>query len=543
MLLNLKISLRAMLLFGVVAALMIVLGAFSLTQMSKIRSAGIQVERNTMPAIANAGAISLGFTRIRVEVLRLVADSREEVMQKSESLIDNLDHEVRRNMSEYEKLETDNQEKQELNKLRSAFLEYIRIYREIKTEIHQGDRPKGADRINTELAPLGVAVIESCLALEKMNEEAAAATGRAADATYNNARMIALLVIGLALAATIVLALVLTSSIVKPLRIAVNASKAIAKGDLTQAIPTTGRDEVTELLVALKAMQSNLSNTIGEISGSASTLSSSAEEMASVMSDSSRSLERQSAEVEQAAAAVNEMTAAVEEVASNAVSTSEASALSSSSAQQGKRQLEEAIESIQSLASDVLGASVRAQELAAQTRDISTVLDVIRAVSDQTNLLALNAAIEAARAGEAGRGFAVVADEVRALAHRTGESTRDIESMIGKIQQGTAGTVEALTASASKAQSTLVLANGAGTSLAAIASAVADINERNLIIASASEQQASVAREVDRNLVSIREFSAQSAAGAHQTNAATQELTRLAVNLSSLVGRFNLQKA
>ncbi|WP_409440447.1 methyl-accepting chemotaxis protein [Pseudomonas sp.] len=258
------------------------------------------------------------------------------------------------------------------------------------------------------------------------------------------------------------------------------------------------------------------------------------------MEESTRGLQRQNDEIEQAATAVNEMTSAVEGVASNAVSTSEASQASSHSAQQGRAQLSDAIASIEALTSDVLGASQSAEELAEQALNISKVLDVIRAVAEQTNLLALNAAIEAARAGDAGRGFAVVADEVRALAHRTGESTREIESMIGSIQQGTGQTVQALQSSAERARSTLEKANAAGEALSTITSNVADINDRNLLIASASEQQAQVAREVDRSLVSIRDLSVQTAAGAQQTSVAIQELARLAVDLNGLVRRFSL---
>ncbi|WP_409520286.1 MULTISPECIES: methyl-accepting chemotaxis protein [Pseudomonas] len=287
-------------------------------------------------------------------------------------------------------------------------------------------------------------------------------------------------------------------------------------------------------------MQGNLRSTIGQINDSAHQLSSASEEMNAVMSESTRGLQRQNDEIEQAATAVNEMTAAVEDVAGNAVSTSEASRAASQSAAQGRTQLTEAINSIQALTTDVLGASQSAEELAEQALNISKVLDVIRAVAEQTNLLALNAAIEAARAGDAGRGFAVVADEVRALAHRTGESTREIESMIGSIQQGTGQTVQALQSSAERARSTLEKANAAGEALSTITSNVADINDRNLLIASASEQQAQVAREVDRSLVSIRDLSVQTAAGAQQTSVAIQELARLAVDLNGLVRRFSL---
>jgi len=176
--------------------------------------------------------------------------------------------------------------------------------------------------------------------------------------------------------------------------------------------------------------------------------------------------------------------------------------------------------------------------LAAQGRDIGRVLDVIRSIAEQTNLLALNAAIEAARAGEAGRGFAVVADEVRALAHRTAQSTEEIESMVAGIQMGTHQAVQSMTLSTTNTQSTLLLANAAGEALDQITESIALINERNLVIASASEEQAQVSREVDRNLINIRDLSTQSAAGANQSSAASHELSRLAVGLNAVVGRF-----
>ncbi|WP_412459285.1 MULTISPECIES: methyl-accepting chemotaxis protein [Pseudomonas syringae group] len=351
------------------------------------------------------------------------------------------------------------------------------------------------------------------------------------------------LVIGLLIAATlltIVFAWMLIKSITTPIATALQAAETIAKGNLTQPIAIDGTDEAGRLLLAMKTMQDKLRDTLQGISGSATQLASAAEELNAVTDESARGLVQQNNEIEQAATAVNEMTSAVEEVARNAVSTSQASRNAATSAGDGRDLVQETVSAIERMSGDVKGTAELIINLANESRDIGKVLDVIRSLADQTNLLALNAAIEAARAGEAGRGFAVVADEVRALAHRTQQSTSEIERMIGSIQSGTEQAVSSMRNSTERAESTLSIAKGAGLALNTINVAVEEINERNMVIASAAEEQAQVAREVDRNLVNIRDLSAQSTTGANQTSAASTELSRLAVDLNSMVSRFAL---
>ncbi|MFV9654298.1 methyl-accepting chemotaxis protein [Pseudomonas sp. NY15366] len=287
-------------------------------------------------------------------------------------------------------------------------------------------------------------------------------------------------------------------------------------------------------------MRHNLRDTLQQIADSSSLLASSSEELNAVTEDGRRGLHQQNDEIEQAVTAVTEMTAAVEEVARNAVSTSQATRDTDESARHGHAQVGQTIDSIRLLTADIGNAGEEVGLLASNVRNIGQVVNVIRAIADQTNLLALNAAIEAARAGDHGRGFAVVADEVRALAQRTQQSTGEIEQMISAIQTETEQAVATMNASMERADSTLELAQSAGDALGTITDAIATINERNLVIASASEQQAQVAREVDRNLVNIRDLSLQSSAGADQTNAASQELSRLAVALNTLLMRFRL---
>ncbi|WP_411736648.1 methyl-accepting chemotaxis protein [Pseudomonas sp. BF-RE-01] len=285
-------------------------------------------------------------------------------------------------------------------------------------------------------------------------------------------------------------------------------------------------------------MQTSLRETLQLISGTSTQLAAAAQQMNQNTRQDSARLQQQHNEIEQAATAVNEMTVAVEEVARNAVSTSDSTRLSTQQANQGQTRVIETLDSIQAMSSNAGIALQQVQTLAEQSREIGKVLDVIRAIAEQTNLLALNAAIEAARAGEAGRGFAVVADEVRALAHRTQQSTREIEQMIGRVRGDTDSVVLSMHDNSQRVADTLTIAEQAGLALAEITRAMEQIHERNLVIASASEEQAQVAREVDRNLLNIRDLSLESADASTRTSATSQELSQLATGLQNLVVRF-----
>ena len=352
------------------------------------------------------------------------------------------------------------------------------------------------------------------------------------------AKRLSLALACITLALAVICWMFISGRVLRPLREAGEHFKRIANGDLTQEVVAPGRNEIGDLFVELQRMQASQRNTLILISGSATQLASAAEELNAVTEESNRGLQQQDMQLEQAATAVNQMTSAVEEVARNAVSTSQAATASNTLSEKSRQQVRENIAGTQLMTTEIQGSAERIQHLAGEVRNIGKVLDVIRAVSEQTNLLALNAAIEAARAGEAGRGFAVVADEVRTLAYRTQESTREIEQMIGSVQTTAEQAVDSMRDSTLRAQGTLEITQASGAVLEDIFAAIGQINERNLVIASAAEEQAQVAREVDSNLVAIRDLSAQSAAGALQTNAASHELSRLAVELNDLVSRF-----
>jgi methyl-accepting chemotaxis protein len=364
----------------------------------------------------------------------------------------------------------------------------------------------------------------------------------ALDAEAQEQAAIRVLYIGIALAflAALALGLFISRLISRPIATAVASAKLIAKGDLTHTIGSSARDETGQLLTALGEMQEGLKATIHQIADASNQLASAAEELNAVTEDGSRGLLRQNDEIQQAATAVTQMTSAVEEVARNALSTSEASQTASSQATDGLTQARNAVDAVNNATVEIQSSTTIVEDLAVQVRDIGKVLDVIRGIAEQTNLLALNAAIEAARAGEQGRGFAVVADEVRALAARTQSSTGEIESMIGAVRSRADQAVAAMGKSQGLVGDTQVLAKATGDALQSIATGIAQINDRNLVIASACEEQAHVAREVDRNLINIQDLSTQTAAGAHQTSASTQDLSRLATSFNDLVSRFRL---
>ena len=537
---QLNIAPRAALGFALIAVLVALLGIFALGQMSSIRESEVAVEKQWLPSIRGGDEIREIMLRIRTISLRMALDQDPKNIAQYRSQMDTRDKELSEKIAAYDKLVTTAEGKALYEQFKSTFAAYRTGIAQSFTLAEQGRRDELTKLLLVDMKTVvdGSGKQLSDLA-ELFAKQVAAESDKSKD-HYDTSRTIVSVFIALAALATVGLAMLLTRSIVRPLSEAVSAAEHVAQGDLTRPIKTHGNDEVSRLLKALATMQQNLRETLQGISGSATQLATAADELSAVTLDSTQGLQQQNNEIEQAATAVNEMTIAVEEVARNAVSTSDATRQSSESAHQGQERVSETASSISALADDVQSTGELVQSLANQSQDIGKVLDVIRAIAEQTNLLALNAAIEAARAGESGRGFAVVADEVRALAYRTQQSTQEIEQMVQGMRNGSSLALEAMNASTSRAASTLLLAEKAGEALQTITASVHQIHERNLVIASAAEEQAQVAREVDRNLVNIRDLSVRSAAGADQTSASSHELSQLANALQGMVRRFRV---
>ena len=349
---------------------------------------------------------------------------------------------------------------------------------------------------------------------------------------------IALLLGGIGLNA--LLALFTIAGIGRGVRTLDEAASRLADGDLTAHADDEGRDELARIAAAFNAMASKFRGIIREVGGATGQLAAAAEETSAITEQTNAGIRQQQSETDQVATAMNQMNATVREVANHAAEAAQSAHSADQASNDGRRVVTETVDVIEKLAREVERAAETIHSLEQESENIGTVLDVIRGVAEQTNLLALNAAIEAARAGEQGRGFAVVADEVRTLASRTQQSTQEIQTMIERLQGGAAHAVKVMEAGRQQAQSGVDQAARAGASLEAIAQAVTAINDMNTQIASAAEQQTAVADDINRNVSNITRVAEQTAEGADQTAKASVDLARLAEQLQGLVGQFRV---
>ena len=316
------------------------------------------------------------------------------------------------------------------------------------------------------------------------------------------------------------------------------AATALGEGDLTVRVEVVGRDELARVATAFNRIAERFGGIVREVQLAIAQVASSADQASTVARHATDGMQRQQAESESVVTAMTEMTATVHDVARSAAEAAEAARAADLSTEEGRQVVRQSMQTVGQLATEVERASDVVSDLAQETANIGTVLDVIRGVAEQTNLLALNAAIEAARAGEQGRGFAVVADEVRTLASRTQQSTNEIHDMISRLQSGVGEAVAAMAKGRSQAKDGATEAQRAAQALDAIGEAVGRMSDMNTQIASAAEEQSAVAEEINRNVANISQVSEETATGAAQSAAASAELVRLAGSLQEITARL-----
>jgi methyl-accepting chemotaxis protein len=352
-----------------------------------------------------------------------------------------------------------------------------------------------------------------------------------------------LLIIGssaLALLVGLIAAWVITRLIVAPLRAVIAVAQQIASGDLSGRMEVSRRDEIGQLMQAMQQMGNSLSQMVSGLQTGIEQLASSAHSLSSVTEQTTAEVSNQKDETEQVATAMNQMTATVHDVARNAEQAAQAAQTADAKVDSGQQVVRMSLQRIELLATSSNSASASIESLSAQIQNIGTVLSVIQSVAEQTNLLALNAAIEAARAGEQGRGFAVVADEVRALAKRTQQSTEEIERLVSTLRSAAQSSVQQIQQSGELVKLAVSDALETEGALGSIAAAVSLIQQMNQQIAAAAEEQSSVAEEINRSVTSIRASADHSALSMQGNAASSIQLAQLGAQLKGMVGHFRL---
>ncbi|AVB22916.1 methyl-accepting chemotaxis protein [Pseudomonas avellanae] len=390
-----------------------------------------------------------------------------------------------------------------------------------------------AGAVRKDLTTQGAAIV-------KLGEELYGIQMQLAKADTAKARNLQMGCVVLVMLFGILAAVIITRQITRPLRDTLAIVERIASGDLTHSAAITRRDELGVLQQGIQRMGATLRDLISGIRDGVTQIASAAEQLSAVTEQTSAGVNSQKVETDQVATAMHEMSATVHEVARNAEQASVAASDADRQAREGDKVVGEAIQQIERLAAEVVRSSDAMNVLEQDSDKIGKVMDVIKAVAEQTNLLALNAAIEAARAGEAGRGFAVVADEVRGLAQRTQQSTEEIEGLVAALQNGTRQVSGIMLGSRTLTDSSVELTRRAGTSLESITRTVSNIQAMNQQIAAAAEQQSSVADEISRSIVNVRDVSEQTAEASEETAASSVELARLGGQLQMMVSHFRV---
>lgn len=534
--------------FSLLCLLIIGIGLFSLLQFTRLNAESLDLTDNVMPSIRVAARISdeVGNFR-RYELGMFLVNDDPSRNAEYQRVLQNLPSQVDGALTEYGPLVYSDHERQTYNNIKNEWLAYLGLHRQVMDMLNRGELQQARHFFLTQGIPAYQKLNAQTAELMNINQAYAVQGRQIAEDVFSSAKLSIFICIAIAIALVVVFATILTRQIRDPLLLLVDQAKQIAGGNLARGAlcdyldsGKMANDEIGQLAKAIRQMKEGLHQLVNEITSSVSQLSTAVEEVSAIAEQSSHGMQQQQSEVSQLATAMNEMQSTVMEVSRNTTDAASAAHDASESSGSGSKVVHSAIHSIEAVAQEIEHSGQVVQQLEQDSASISVVLDVIRNIADQTNLLALNAAIEAARAGEQGRGFAVVADEVRTLAQRTQDSTAEINKIIEVLQSRAAEAGQAMQISRQQMQTSVEQARNAGATIEQINQAVIRISDMNTQIASATEEQNSVTEELNRSIVNIHNASDEVAQGANQTAQACAELSQLAVHLQQMTNRFAL---
>ncbi|WP_429215175.1 methyl-accepting chemotaxis protein [Aeromonas veronii] len=544
MLTKMTIGQKLTMAFTTLALLMLGFAWFATLQLSNIYRDASEVSDNIVPSIRASSQMHVSLLDARRAELNMVIDA----LGKDPDSLNSSTQSFEAAKSQYMAAEqrygsmpfVSERDRNMFAELKTAAAKYFSAHGDLETAIRQGDIAKVQSLIKNESRAALEQAGQDGLELRKENDRVANLLTKQSEASYERAKLLSTTVGALTLLFVVIVAWLLIRQIRNPVMTLLEQTRQVAAGNLTSQLDMKqfSHDELGKLAQGFNEMQSNLRMLVNEVSGSVVQLGAAAEEISAVAQQSANNMGAQQHELNQLATAMNEMQATVQEVARNTNDAASAATSASDTAAQGSETVNDSIGRIEKVATAIEETALVIRQLGDDSRNIGMVLEVIQGIAEQTNLLALNAAIEAARAGEQGRGFAVVADEVRTLAKRTQDSTSQINQIISELQQRANEAGVTMQQSQDMMSETVHTAREAGASIAEISSSVNSISHMNIQIATATEEQGAVSEELNRNVVNISNASEEVATGAKQMAQACNDLNLLATQLQEVVRKF-----
>ncbi|MCF5879808.1 methyl-accepting chemotaxis protein [Aeromonas veronii] len=538
---NLSIGKKITVVFAVIAAVNVLFGVFLSSELRGVRDRVLNFTDSTLPSVLSVETLLYDVSYVRRAQFALLMVNDAADLQARRSRIQQNIQKVDNAFHAYEATVGDEYERQVFNRARQEWQRYLSSVNVVDQLLIQGDLEQAkaqlfqSNPIYGELEKAVNGLVEVNLGFVKENRSSLLGS-------VSMVTTFAMVIIGALLIFMVAMTWFLTRQICLPLQAVVAQANAIAAGDLTHQLERQhiGRDELGMLAKASLKMQDNLRGLIEEVVAAVTQLGAAIDEVSAVSEQSAKGIQSQQQEISLVATAMTQMKATVADVAGNTEHTSESASAANTLARKGNQDVQRSLVAITRVAEEIEQAGTLVAELERESAQINVVVDVIRSIADQTNLLALNAAIEAARAGEQGRGFAVVADEVRTLAGRTQASTGEIVAIIETLQSRANQAKEVTGLSCDMIRQCVAQSEQTGTGIQQIEEAVAQIADMAIQIASACGEQDAVSDELGRNVERINESANEVAQGADHTARACLELSQLAVGLKQTIGRFRL---